>query len=173
MVTLAYLTRNMSLEFMPLPVEGECISLPEDLIFVAYMDGTKIIKEPYDSVLEFSNIERLIMGLDAFDLSFVKDSDFRKQNTQVCPLNTIDLAFRLEGNLVGYGYVFRVKPSFRVGIRYQFQAEETVTTTELTFVDMDQKDVTLEVTNKLYAYIAFINLDSNQVIKVAYLNQDR
>ncbi|MFV8344581.1 hypothetical protein [Flavobacterium sp. ZB4P13] len=114
MVTLAYLTRNMSLEFMPLPVKGECVSLPEDLIFVAYMDGTTIVKEPLDSVLEFSKVERLIMGLSAFDLSFVKDSDFRKQNTKICPRPVEKVAILTNVSVTGFTPIFPADVSNRM-----------------------------------------------------------
>jgi hypothetical protein len=128
MVTLAYLTRNLSLEFMPLPTVGECVSLPEDLIFVAYMDGTTIVKEPADSILEFSNVERLIMGLSAFDLSFVKDSDFRKQNTKICPVVIPVLPLEITDltmSLLTWTYPYAVVVEFsQDGINYSPESME-------------------------------------------------
>jgi hypothetical protein len=62
-----------------------CVNIPEDLIFIALRDGTKFIKEPVET-FDFTDIERLIMTTEFFDFNFLKDEDFRKQNTKICPI---------------------------------------------------------------------------------------
>lgn len=74
----------MDLHHIKLENFDTCLPIPEDLIFVALRQGVTIVKEPIEAI-QFTDLERLIMGLEAFDLSFVKDSDFRKQNSQICP----------------------------------------------------------------------------------------
>jgi hypothetical protein len=69
---------------MDLPVFDACVSIPESIIFVAYRDNLNFIKEPPE-ILPFTDIERLIMGSDYFDMKYLKDSDYRKANTKFCP----------------------------------------------------------------------------------------
>lgn len=84
--TLAYVNRNMSLGFIKATNLNVCITIPEDLIFVALRIDNVTIFDP-DKSIHFTDIERLIIGLrGSFDLSFVKDSDYRKQNSQMCPV---------------------------------------------------------------------------------------
>jgi hypothetical protein len=84
--TLAYVNKNMDLHFIENVNLDVCISIPEDLIFVACRRGEETIFDP-KGVIAFTPLERLIIGLrGSFDLGFVKDSDYRKQNSKMCPI---------------------------------------------------------------------------------------
>jgi hypothetical protein len=84
-ITLGYINRNKDLFYLELESFESCIILPEDLIFVSMRIGIEHIFDSQDK-FPFTNIERDIMGLNQlFDLSFVKSSDYRKQNSKFCP----------------------------------------------------------------------------------------
>jgi hypothetical protein len=84
-ITLGYINKNNDLHYIELDSFDVCIPLPEDLIFVSIRENTTHNFEPTDQ-FPFSNIERDIIGLHgSFDLSFVKDSDYRKANSKFCP----------------------------------------------------------------------------------------
>ena len=85
MHTLSYINRNFELYHLKIQDFESCIPIPEDLIFVALRQGINIVKEPSE-LIDFTDLERLIIGLNTFDLSFIKESDFRKQNTTLCPV---------------------------------------------------------------------------------------
>lgn len=84
-ILLYYVTRNGHLGTLELPTFESCVPIPEDLIFVAYRDGINFVKEP-PTKFPFSDVERLIMGSEFFDMRYLKDSDYRNQNTQLCPI---------------------------------------------------------------------------------------
>ncbi|PWA08974.1 hypothetical protein DB891_10000 [Flavobacterium laiguense] len=74
----------MVLNTMKIDSLEACFRIPEDLIFVACRQGIEFIKVAQESIA-FTDIERLIMYSDHFDLSFIKLEDFRKQNSEMCP----------------------------------------------------------------------------------------
>lgn len=84
MITLYYLNKNHDIQTIELPSFDTCIPLKESGIFIAYRDGTNFIKNPPET-FPFTNLERLIIGTEFFDTNYLKDSDFRNQNTQFCP----------------------------------------------------------------------------------------
>lgn len=85
MLKLYYINKNQVLGVMELSEFDKCIPLPENLIFVAYRDGLQFIKEP-PQTFPFTDVERLIMGSEFFDMRYLKDSDFRKENSSFCRL---------------------------------------------------------------------------------------
>lgn len=85
MYTLYYLTKNWALNCMKVDSLDVCIPIPEDLIFVACRNGINFIKEPAEK-LSFTDVERLIMSTEFYDTNFIKDEDFRKANSQMCPI---------------------------------------------------------------------------------------
>jgi hypothetical protein len=88
--TLGYLNKNGDLHFMEFPSFDVCKTIPEDLIFVAIRQEFETIFDP-PLKFPFTNIERCIIGLrGSFDMSFVKESDYRKQNSKFCPFDIDD-----------------------------------------------------------------------------------
>jgi hypothetical protein len=87
MIKLYFVNLNGELGVMDIPNFDACIEIKEPLIFVAFRDGNNFIKEP-EVEYTFTDIERLIINNrdGAFDMSYVKESDYRRANTTLCPL---------------------------------------------------------------------------------------
>jgi hypothetical protein len=89
--TLGYVNKNQDLHYIELDSFEACITLPEDLIFVSLREGTEHVFAPLTK-FPFSNIERDIIGLKgSFDMSYLKDADYRKANSKFCPYDLPDV----------------------------------------------------------------------------------
>jgi hypothetical protein len=91
MVTLYYLNKNNDIETMELPVFDACVPLKESGIFIAYRDGINFVKNPPDT-FPFTDLERLIIGTEFFDTNYIKESDYRKQNSSFCPVVPVQVS---------------------------------------------------------------------------------
>lgn len=94
MYTLYYLNRNLQLGVIKVDFLDMPISIPEDLVFCNMRKGINFVKEPHKCI-DFTDFERLLMSSDFNDTSLIKDGDYRKQNTLLNPLCSI------EGNYFG------------------------------------------------------------------------
>ena len=92
MITLYYVNKNQALGTIEIESFEACQPLPEGLIFVAFRDGLNFIKEP-PQIYTFTDLERLIMGSEFFDMRYLKDSDFRKENSSSITFCVFYLSF--------------------------------------------------------------------------------
>lgn len=96
----------MQIHSMKLDSLDAPILIPEDLIFCNLRIGTKFIKEPHECI-DFTDVERLIMSTEFYHSELLKESDFRRQNTQLIPLCPIGY-FELSGLFYTTGEGFSV-----------------------------------------------------------------
>lgn len=89
MYTLYYLNRNLQIGTIKAETLDAPILIPEDLVFSDLRKGINFIKEPHECIA-FTDIERLIMQSQFNDVELVKQADFRRANTYLTPLCSID-----------------------------------------------------------------------------------
>lgn len=128
MVTLYYLNKNNDIDTIELPTFEACIPLRETGLFIAFRDGLEFIKHPPE-IFPFTNLERLIIGTEFFDANFIKDSDYRKENTSFCPklppLTFLPIITNVDyyGLFISAGETVRVLQSFD-GIAWNIIGDE-------------------------------------------------
>lgn len=87
--TLYYLNRNYTINTIKCDTLDTSILIPEDLIFINIRQGVFFKREPHPCI-DLTDLERLIMSTEFFDMQIIKDGDFRKANTYLSPLCDID-----------------------------------------------------------------------------------
>jgi len=89
MYVLYYLNRNLQLGTIKTNSLDVPVRIPEDLVFCNLRKGINFIKEPHKCI-DFTDTERLIMSSEFSDMSLLKEYDFRRENTYLTALCTID-----------------------------------------------------------------------------------
>lgn len=77
---LYYLNDNYTIQTLEVDNLDTPIFLPENLIFTNIRKGVHFIRQPHECI-KLTHLERLIISTEFFDMSTIKQADFRRQNT--------------------------------------------------------------------------------------------
>nr|WP_294781349.1 hypothetical protein [uncultured Flavobacterium sp.] len=92
MYTLYYLNRNLQIHTIKVESLDVPLLIPEDLVFCDLRKDINFIKEPHKCI-DFTDIERLFMQSEFNDINLIKEADYRRQNTYLTALCTIDIEY--------------------------------------------------------------------------------